>query len=124
MATMRRQGDVMVVEFDPRYDSLDEAKLKDLFAQLGEASQTIDPPWMVLDMSRTEFVGSAFIETIFRVWKRLHAREGRMALCGLQPFCAKVLRVVRLDRIWPTFATCEEAVEAIRKAEPEPQPDS
>ena len=35
-----------------------------------------------------------------------------MAVCGLRPFCAEVLRVSRVDSLWETYPTSDEALQA------------
>jgi hypothetical protein len=36
-------------------------------------------------------------------------------LCGVQPFCAEVIHVTRLDTLWESFPTREEAVAVLRR---------
>lgn len=118
MARVHRQDEVTIVELDPEYDSLDESVLQQIHDLLVALAQTAVPPLLVLDLSRTTFMGSGFIEMIFRAWKRLVARQGRLVLCGLQPYCAEVLKATRLDTLWESRATREEAVVALRTPSP------
>ncbi len=108
-----KEGDVTVVVFGPEQRQLDEVGLEKIGRQLVEVAQTANPPWLVLDMAPTEFFGSSFIETLFRVWKKLNAQPGaKFAVSGLQPYCREVLEVTHLDRLWPLPATRTEAVAA------------
>jgi anti-anti-sigma factor len=85
------------------YESLDEAVLDEFGGLLLTVAATADPPRVVLDLAATRLIGSRFIELMIRAWKRLAQRGGRLALCGVQPFCAEVLRVTRLDTLWEIF---------------------
>ena len=62
-------------------------------------------------MASTEFFGSSFIESLFRVWKKLNPKPGaKFAISGLQPYCKEVLEVTHLDRLWPLPANRAAAV--------------
>lgn len=113
MTKVLREQDVTVVELDAEYDSFDMARLQQVHDLLVALAQTVMPPWLVLDLSQTRFIGSAFLEMIFRAWKRLQERRGRFALCCLHPYCAEVLKATRLDQLWPSYATREQAVRAL-----------
>ena len=115
MIRVYREQDVTIVELGPSYESLDECALEEISGVLLTKATTADPPRMVVDLSETSYIGSAFIELLIRVWKRLTQRGGTMALCGLRPFCAKVLRVTRLDHLWRTFPTQNQAVAVLRE---------
>ena len=112
MLEVSRQHDVLVMTFGTSYDSLDVDSLDELGGLLLTEAATVEPPRIVLDMSRTIFIGSTFIEILVRAWKRLTERGGTMVLCGVQPFCAEVIRVTRLDTLWETYSSLEEAVAA------------
>ncbi len=114
MSTISRDGDVTIVELEGMFDSLNVEASRQLEAVLLEQAAAADPPHVVLDMSRTTFIGSHFIELLFRTWKRLKERQGQMALCGLTPFCGEVLEAARLHTVWPTFENQSQACAALR----------
>lgn len=111
--TVLKEGDVTVVVFGPEQRQLDESGLEKIGRQLIEVAQAANPPLLVLDMAPTEFFGSSFIETLFRVWKKLNTQPGaKFAISCLQPYCKEVLEVTHLDRLWPLPATRADAVAA------------
>ncbi len=112
-----RQDDVTIVALGPEYENLDDAVLEQLRDTMLEAARTAEPPLFALDLSHTKFFGSAFIEVLFRTWNRLNARNGgKFCICGLTPYCAEVIQVTHLDRLWHIAATRDEAVAALRGA--------
>jgi len=110
MIEVTRQRGVTLVVLGESYSSLDESTLDEAGGVLLSTAAAVDPPRLVLDMSSTDYIGSAFIELLVRAWKRLTERGGTMAVCGLRPFCAEVLRVSRVDSLWETFPTANEAL--------------
>ena len=115
MMNVISQQEVTVVELGQRYESLDDDTLEELGGLLLTKAATADPPLMVLDLSRTTYIGSTFIELLVRAWKRLKERGGAMALCGVRPFCAEVLHTTQLDAIWGCYSSRDQAVRALEE---------
>jgi anti-sigma B factor antagonist len=113
MHQVTRDNGVTIVQLGPSYAALDYDVLQDLGEVLLSQASYADPPVVVIDMTATSYVGSSFIELLVRAWKRLKHRDGMMALCGLQPFCQEVMRIARLDSIWPIYADRVEATSAL-----------
>jgi anti-sigma B factor antagonist len=116
MAQVVLQGEATVVEVDPEYDSLDEQKIGAFCDLLLRAVASAATPALVIDLSRTRFIGSSFLGVLIRAWKRVRDRDGRMAICCAPTNCAEVLRVSKLDSVWSIFATREEAVREVVQA--------
>ena len=112
MVEVSRQRGVTIVVLGRSYASLDEATLDEVGGLILTTAATVDPPRLVLEMSATEYIGSAFIELLVRVWKRLTERGGTMAVCGLRPLCQDVLRISRVDGLLETYRSLEDALEA------------
>lgn len=115
MANITRVDGVTIVEVDQEYDSLDERKLSELGAQLLAAVDQAEPPVLLLDLTRTTFIGSSFLGVAIRAWKRLRDRSGRLALCHVNELCREVLQASRLDTIWELFPSREEALRELAK---------
>ena len=113
MTSLIREQDVTILQLDASYSSLDEKALEHVGEVLLAEATYAEPPRLLLDLSLTQFIGSRFIELLVRAWKRVRTRGGTMALCGVQPLCAEVLQVARLDTLWTSYATRSEAVGAL-----------
>jgi anti-sigma B factor antagonist len=113
MARLISQPKCTIIELGTSYDSLDVDSLDAVGGLLLTQAATAEPPRIIVDFSQTTFIGSTFIELLVRAWRRVSQRGGTLATCGLHPFCAEVLRVTRLETLWPSYATREEAVQAI-----------
>lgn len=102
-----------IVELGVSYDSLDIDALDEAGGMLLTQAATADPPRVVVDLFQTEFIGSTFLELLVRTWKHLHQRGGAMAVCGLHPLCAEVFHVTRLETLWGSYPTRDDAVNAL-----------
>lgn len=108
------QDGVTVIHLGPEYENLDESRLDELRSSILDIAETATPPLVVLDLSHTKFFGSAFIEIMFRAWKRVDVRGGTFALSGLTPYCAEVVQVTHLDRLWSIYGDRDGAVAALK----------
>lgn len=112
---VRKIGRVTVTRLDQDYNPLDVNHVLEAEQQLLAIASAADPPLFVLDLTHTEFIGSSFLEMLFRIWKRLSSRSGKLVLAALQPFCQEVVQLARLDTLWPMYPTVEEAVAALEQ---------
>jgi len=110
---VKKQAGVTVVVLGEEYDNLDEPTLNAAAEELLEIARTANPPRIVIDMHRTKFFGSSFLGTLFRMWRRLTTRQGKMAVCGATGVCAEVLNVTQVERLWNLYDSRDAAVEAI-----------
>lgn len=107
-----RIGDVSVARMDVDYNALEEDRLGDAERELLGLSSNPATSRIVLDFSATRYLSSSLLEILFRVWSRMKDKKGKLAVCGLQPLCVEVMRVARLDTLWPMCKTVDDAIAA------------
>ncbi len=106
---------IFIVTLGPDYETLDGNLVKQAETQMLEVTNHRDCQILIVDMSHTRFFGSAFIESLIRVWNSLKARsQHTLKLCGLQPYCLEVLEITHLDQIWGVYETREAALKAVQ----------
>lgn len=108
--TIDQQGDVQIVRMDASYSAFREEILDEAEQAMLRAVESSPRPRIVLDFSQTDYFSSMFIEVLFRVWNRVRTRNGRFAICALQPVCREILETAKLDSIWDIYPTVDEAV--------------
>lgn len=108
------QDGVTVVVLGAEYDNLEEMTLERASEHLLEIAQSAEPPLILIDMGRTKFFGSAFLGSLFRVWRRLTTRGGKMAVCGASGVVAEVLDVTQASRLWALHETREAAIQDLK----------
>lgn len=113
MITIERFGNVHIVPLGTRYSSLEAGDLEGVRDDLLDLAESCQPPRIVFDLSETEYVGSAFLEILFRVYSRMRRRGGQCAFCAVQGFCRDVFHTTRLDSIYLMFDDRNTAVAAM-----------
>ena len=110
---LTRDG-VTIAMLGAEYDNLEPAALEAASEHLLELAQEIDPPLLVIDMTRTEFFGSSFLGSLFRVWRRLATRGGKMSSCCAKDVVGEVLTVTQVEKLWSVHPDQDAAVAAVK----------
>jgi anti-sigma B factor antagonist len=69
---------------------------------------------VVLDFHKTDFYGTTALGFFVKLWKRVSECNGRMAFCGVSDHEREILKVTKLDGLWPICATREEALKTVQ----------
>ncbi len=111
LLTVEEIAGVRVVAFKHPHQSVDELMIPSVNEEL--LSKTESAQNVIMNMQNVDFFGSAFIESMFRVWKRMKSKDGGFAVYGLQPHCREVLEVTNLIGLWGGYNTQEDALAAM-----------
>ena len=68
---------------------------------------------LVIDLARGDYLGTAMLGAVVKLWKRVSQRGGRLALCNVSENILQVLRITKLHTIWPIYGTREQALAAV-----------
>jgi anti-anti-sigma factor len=70
-------------------------------------------PRLILDLSKIDYCGSAYVAFMVRIWKAVQQRDGAMALCGASHTVRQILEITRLTQIWDIYPTRADAMRAL-----------
>lgn len=65
---------------------------------------------IVLNLRRVKYMSSSMIGVLLSMHKKVQAIQGRLVLCGVRPEIAKVLKVMRLNKIIDCYQEEADAV--------------
>lgn len=104
------QGDAKTVFRlkDERLDSRNAGQLKAEFLIL--AQPDIDA--LIVDLSQVLHIDSAGISALLLAQRQMKLHSGEARLVGVRPDVLSMLRLTQLDKIFPIYATVEEALAA------------
>jgi len=84
----------------PEYPSIHGARLRGLRCLLKRLADQPGPEPLVLDLSSVHFFGAGFIGVLVDTWHQLQAQNRQLALRGLTPFCARLVRTLHLHKLF------------------------
>src|SRR5215471_1105731 len=104
-------GDVLVVKpTKPRLDAQEAGSFKEHVGQRIHAGHSN----IIVDLSRVEFIDSTGLGAMVSCLKMLGG-NGSLSLCGIRDTMMSMFKLTRMDRVFPMFATAEEALAALAK---------
>ncbi len=71
---------------------------------------------VVVDFAKIDYSGSSALSFFARLFKNTRMRGGEMAFCNVSPGEREVLRITRLDTLWPICDSLEDALSAVAEA--------
>lgn len=97
-------NDTLVAEIEGDFDA---AAVKKHRGNIDELSQTKGQA-VVLDLSRVSFMDSSGIGAVVYLFKRLRGSQRELALVGVNGEPAKLMKMLRIDKTIPTYASLLE----------------
>jgi anti-sigma B factor antagonist len=111
--TIERHGEVTLIEAAPALEKMEPSLVDGAAALVLEPLRHQEAPLVVVDLSRIDYFGSAFLALLIRCWKLATVRGGLMALAGVSPRARELLRMTSLDVVWPLYTDRREAFESL-----------
>ena len=81
----------------------------------GPVQQVLDtyfnkhPRFIIMDMSGVDFISSAGIRVLLITAKETEARQGVLALVGLNPYCRELIQTIHVAGSLPQFDSMDQA---------------
>lgn len=72
---------------------------------------------VVFDLKFVPYLGSAMIEAMLLIWKRIRPRAGRLVVCNISETAREVLELSKLPDIWSICDTREDALNAVQNGQ-------
>jgi anti-sigma B factor antagonist len=92
-------GDVTVVKFVDRR-ILDEQNIQVIGDQLFSLVDEVGRRKVLLNFANVEFLSSAALGKFITLQKKLHAANGRLILCNIDPEIYEVFEITKLDKFF------------------------
>jgi len=110
---MTRHGDVSVLEFQAAevLDSFVAADVKAQAFRLLEGRSDL-----VVNLANLEFVDSAGLGVLVGIYKRARLRNREVVVAGAQPYVARVMKILKLDRVLESYPDVPSAIEGLERS--------
>jgi anti-anti-sigma factor len=109
---------VTIVELtEPAYSSLDSEKLARVRSLLRDGAERENQRYLVVDLAAVHFLGASLIGILVGTWRQLVRRKRKLVLCGLTPYCNKLIHTLSLDKLFEIYPTQRMALEEILRCD-------
>jgi anti-sigma B factor antagonist len=93
---------------------LDEGSIRELGGQLEDAVKEKEGVNLVVDLSNVDYVASAVLGNLVKIFKIVKKNKGKMKLAGVKKSILQVFKVTKLDKMFEIQPTREKAVKSFR----------
>lgn len=77
---------------------------------------------LIINLSKLQYFGSEFIGSLVSMAREVKNQSGRVALCSADPQMVEVLQNMSLFKLWPYYASEEEALAALKSGDASSNP--
>jgi anti-sigma B factor antagonist len=105
---MHKSGPVIIMQLPER---LNQGNVQTCSSEL-DPILVSERPRIVLDCSLVQYMDSAGVEMLLHCVQEAMKRDGDLKLAAVSPAAATILELMRVDRLFETFETTDEAVES------------
>ena len=100
----------IVLSFSPGMSDAQMGTVDSVGADVLRRLEPMPTPAIIVDLSALNYMGSAMVALIVRIWKAVNGRNGRMVVVNNNGIVQEVLRIAGLEKVWTIVPTREEAV--------------
>src|SRR5258708_7681857 len=100
---------------ESEYGSNDEAKLSRVRRLLMDQAEKPYPTYLIVNLSAVDCFGARFVALLVSTWKKVRKCNGRLALCGMTPFCTELIQILQLQKLFEIYPTQQIAQEEIER---------
>jgi anti-anti-sigma regulatory factor len=100
LVRIEQVGNVLIITPLFTFGTLTEA---DMHAEWAVIERRLRDPGVVhatIDFAEIPYFGSTVLEWMVNIWKRISARNGRVAVCNCSEVGREVLATARFDTVW------------------------
>ena len=113
---IERQGDTVIVTPVRNLGEFAYQEVENEAATVLSLLDKGDVKNVVLDFQKTDHYGSTALGFFIKLLKRVRSLHGQMALCHVSAHELDILRLLKLDKVWPICASRDEALAVVRTA--------
>lgn len=114
--TSSRVDGVVVIRIDGRIDHDRASALESGLMPYLDGPGADGYPPLLLDLENVSFLTSAGLRVLMIAAKTCKEQARRIAVAGLQPMIAEIIRIARFDLIIPVYPNTDDALAAIAPA--------
>lgn len=104
-----QEGNVSVLVLLPELNKVQWGEIDSIGNRVLNSLESKTSPSMIVDLSQLNYMGSAMVALIVRVWKATVAKKGKLSVICPHAEVREVLQVASLDKHWAIVDTLEEA---------------
>lgn len=104
LVRLEQAGNVLIVSPLFTFGSFTESDLHAEWAAIERRLRDPSIAHVTMDLGEIPYFGSTVLEWMVLIWKRIRARNGRLAICNCSEIGREILAAARFDTLWQICA--------------------
>ncbi len=112
--TTEHDAETLIIAIHEGVGSLADVEVVTQFDDLIDDVSKLAIRSVIVDFGEVSYFGSTMLEALLRLWNKLQAIAGKLALCCVSDVGTEILHVAKFDTLWPIYSSRAEALEAVQ----------
>lgn len=112
--TVEQDGDTVIFTAMGSLGTLVEDAAREEWDALLEEIEVSQSTHAVIDLNALDYFGSIMLELLVVLWKRVSAKDGKLALCNVSAVGKEILATAKFDTLWQILDDREQALTTVR----------
>lgn len=106
---LQQEGQSAILKLLPELNNVQWGDIDAIGTQVLNSISTVNHPHVIVDLSPLNYMGSAMVALIVRVWKATQAKQGKIAVVCPHEGVKEVLKLASLDKVWAITENQDQA---------------
>jgi len=102
-----------IFTLNPSVNDVEWAEIENIGNNILTSIESTASPAVVVDLTELEYMGSAMVALIVRVWKKVEKQNGKMVVDNSHHLVYEVLKLAGLTKMWTIVTSREEAIQEL-----------
>jgi anti-anti-sigma factor len=102
-----------VVTLSPAMNNCQWSEIEKVGNEVVRELEAVNAPNLVVDLSELEYIGSAMVALVVRIWKTVKTKNARMVVVTRNPMVLEVFKIAKLDEVWTIVEYREDALQEL-----------
>ncbi len=102
-----------ILALSPELNQVQWAEIEKIGSDVLDRLSDQKSPAFLIDLSALNYMGSALVALIVRIWKSIKEHDGRMVIVNRHQLVFEVLKLAGLHKLWSIVETREEGIEEL-----------
>lgn len=103
------EGNTSVLQLLPELNNVQWGEIDAIGTSVLSSMESQSHPHIIVDLSPLNYMGSAMVALIVRVWKAAQAKKGKICVVCPHPGVKEVLKLAALDKVWSIVDNMNDA---------------
>ncbi len=111
--TFEKHAGYCVLALTPAMNSCQWGEIERVGNEVLKDLEPVNTPHLIVDLSELDYIGSAMVALVVRIWKLVKSKKARMVVVNKNPMVLEVFKISKLDEVWEIVEFRQDALEIL-----------